>query len=152
MLFRSSADDLEAHKAKALADSIESLFVTDREKAWEYAMGLETDKAIKLARSRGLLDGITDEEARRILRESREQFADFMGEAKISVQISPSNLEKVLDDGRFKSQFETDTSGGIKDIAYRQRNEAETFGIRFDEDVVNRPIYGHIELPGRRTR
>ena len=144
-----SADDLSPEQAKALADVIVSQFVSDAQKAWEYSRGLEFDEVIKFFRANGRLKGVSDAEARRILRESREQFADFMGEAKVSVQISPSNLEKVLDDGRLKSQFETDTSGGIKDIARRQRNEAQTFGIRFDEDVVNRPIYGHIELPGR---
>jgi hypothetical protein len=55
-------------------------------------------------------------------------------------------LEKILEDGRFKSQFETNTSFGLLDHDQRAQIEKEKMGYGEDpeEGVENRPIYGYV--------
>lgn len=83
---------------------------------------------------------------------SDEKFAEMMKELYDdpelvpSIRIKKSNLNKVLDDGRFKSQMETSESGGYFNPMRRAHAEKEGFGImdEFYENADLRPIYGYL--------
>ena len=64
---------------------------------------------------------------------------------EVCVAISPSRLGHVLDDGRFKSQFETGRSGGLLNTDVRARAESNLFGLDKDTDPTLRPIYGFLK-------
>lgn len=77
--------------------------------------------------------------------------ADFAGK-KIAVRVTPKNLEHILSDGRFKSQFETNKSKGLNNNQGRASAENIWFGID-DNIFVNqerRPIYGYVMVDGVR--
>jgi len=62
----------------------------------------------------------------------------------VSIRVSSSVIDKILDSGRFKTQFETMTSGGALNAGLRAKAEALGFGL--DEDLApeDRPVYGYI--------
>lgn len=62
----------------------------------------------------------------------------------VSIRVSSSVIDKILDTGRFKTQFETMTSGGALNADLRAK--AETIGLGLAEDLApeERPIYGYI--------
>jgi dsDNA-binding SOS-regulon protein len=68
-------------------------------------------------------------------------------EASIVIAIDPNNLINVLNDGRFKSQFEASRSAGLYDPRRRSVMELSSFGIPSDEDPKKRPIYGYVSFP-----
>lgn len=70
---------------------------------------------------------------------------DVVGKSDIYVRVKPATLEKILDNGRFKSQFETDTSGGRVDKRSRSTTEKLLMGVDTDIDVTKRPIYGYMD-------
>lgn len=63
-----------------------------------------------------------------------------------------TDLEAILDDGRFKSQFETGTSGGALDTDYRAQFEEWMFGFEETNPVQSRPIYGYLDTRDEVTR
>lgn len=112
---------------------------------------------LKLLRERvGLLSASDDDEVRaNLVDRTREAFAG----KKVAVRVTPSNLEKILTDGRFKSQFESDSSKGLKNINMRANLEAAWFGLPYTPswakeqdfgDPTIRPIYGYVALDGVR--
>lgn len=66
----------------------------------------------------------------------------------VSIAISPASLEKVLESGRFKTQFETGTSGGYLSTTKRATFEFQRMGVRRDIVDEARPIYGYMQLSG----
>lgn len=60
----------------------------------------------------------------------------------ISILASPDTLGLILDDGRFKNQFETGTSTALFDPAMRQTFEAGHFGVDPSASPMDKPIYG----------
>ncbi|NMW84233.1 DUF3626 domain-containing protein [Peptoniphilus sp. AGMB00490] len=46
-----------------------------------------------------------------------------------AIRVDSSVLEKILDDGRFKNQFETNTSGGALNAEYRKKATKQLFGV-----------------------
>jgi len=59
------------------------------------------------------------------------------------IAIDSRDFEKVLTDGRFKSQFESNTSGGMYDRSRRKTEEVEQ-GIPVNSKLSDRPIYGYL--------
>ena len=59
------------------------------------------------------------------------------------IAISSRDFEKVLADGRFKSQFESNKSGGMYDRSRRKIEEVEQ-GIPVNSKLSDRPIYGYL--------
>lgn len=55
---------------------------------------------------------------------------------------------QILEDRRFKSQFETNRSGGLFAPEFRAEAEAHLFGDGAFASVYNRPIYGYLSNPG----
>lgn len=65
----------------------------------------------------------------------------------LGVAVPGSNIDKVVEDGRFKSLFETGTSGGSTSTSVRASTERKMFGTPYDIDPAKRPIYGHVFNP-----
>ena len=87
-------------------------------------------------------------------KEIKASFVDKLHSAfngkKIGVRVTPGELGKILGDGRFKTQFETNKSKGLKDPMVRAHYEARTFGLKVNHPVEKRPIYGYVMLDGPR--
>ena len=113
------------------------------------------------------------EKIERAFKEANANVKDLLRDGEILVQrSSPKTLEKILADGRMKTQHETKTSKGMMDPTYRAHAEWALFGIGesteesdryYFEDGTERPadyeafpkefrpIYGHVmdrEDPG----
>lgn len=68
-------------------------------------------------------------------------------EMPIGVRADEEVVDKIIKDGRFKSQHETRTSHGLFDPKARERTETALFGLPTDLPVEQRPIYGYILDP-----
>ncbi|MHB8867445.1 MAG: phage minor head protein [Thermoleophilia bacterium] len=80
------------------------------------------------------------------LDDGMEKARRLMGEAAagpVKINLSIQGSMKVLEDGRFESQFESGTSGGNLDTDLRMRAEKAGLGIPEDIDPTQRPIYGY---------
>jgi len=64
----------------------------------------------------------------------------------VNVQVHKGALDKILTDGKFKTQFETQTSGGFLDNVTRASFEKNVFGVA-KEELHNRPVYGSLGKP-----
>lgn len=53
---------------------------------------------------------------------------DIIDKNELCMRRKPSTLEKIVKDGRFKNQFETNTSGGLLDANERNRGANQLFG------------------------
>jgi hypothetical protein len=73
-----------------------------------------------------------------------EHLRHHLADATISVRVRREALHSILDDGRFKSQFETNTSGGALNRDLRARAERNMFGYPVDLPDEHRPIYGYV--------
>ena len=69
----------------------------------------------------------------------------------LAVRRSTHAAEHILEDGRFKTQFETGSSGGFYDPMVRTDAEEEGLGIPRDIPVAERPVYGFVAIPGEST-
>jgi hypothetical protein len=68
----------------------------------------------------------------------------LLKDSEVRVRVTPDVLSKILDDGRFRSQFETSTSGGALAPEYRASVERTMFGYPTDLPPAQRPIYGYM--------
>lgn len=59
------------------------------------------------------------------------------------MRAHPDTFENILEDGRFKSQFETGTSGGLLNNDFRAEHENKVFGYDPTMPDDKRPIYGY---------
>ncbi|NOK58531.1 MAG: hypothetical protein GFH27_549279n337 [Chloroflexi bacterium AL-W] len=72
-------------------------------------------------------------------------FQDLINQAGVYKRVRLAHLESILQDGRFRTLFETGTSGGTTSIPHR--NNTEVSAIGFDEarqPVEHRPQYGYL--------
>lgn len=76
-----------------------------------------------------------------------ERIKSFVEGQPVKIRVSEDVLNKVINDGRFKTQFETGASGGLLSNAIRADFENKVFGIPKDS-TLGRPIYGYIH-PGK---
>jgi hypothetical protein len=81
-----------------------------------------------------------------LARRTREIFKD----KKIAVRVTPGEIDKILSDGRFKTQFESGKSKGLKNTGLRAAVEEQWFGLPEDYDPKKRPIYGYVMVDGVR--
>lgn len=63
---------------------------------------------------------------------------------QVAVNFHSRNMDALLTDGRFKSQFETGTSGAILNKNARLNSEELGLGIPYRARAQNRPIYGYL--------
>ena len=78
-----------------------------------------------------------------------ETATEILKNARIAVAIQPDLLDKILESGRFKSQFETGTSMGTLDFDQRAQTEAIQLGYHPSVDPSKRPIYGYLTKGGK---
>ncbi len=76
------------------------------------------------------------------------QIEDVTPDAKISVTIPANKMSAILKDGRLKTQFETQRSGGANMPTWREDWEAVMFGFPIGSNLSVRPIYGMVETGG----
>lgn len=67
----------------------------------------------------------------------------------LAIQFNSDHMDVFLSDPRFKTQFETNTSGGTNDRDLRARAEENGLGIPYNVDPTLRPIYGYLNLSNR---
>lgn len=74
--------------------------------------------------------------------------ADLTDPSKpVSLRAPSGAIDAILDSGRFKSQFETGTSGAVLDKDLRARAEERGLGVAYDSAPDQRPIYGYVANP-----
>jgi hypothetical protein len=80
------------------------------------------------------------------LEQDQMDIESMLLECRVCVRADRTVLDDILKDGRIKSQFETQTSGGFidKDNEVRTEVEMALFGLSEDSDVTKRPIYGYL--------
>ena len=74
---------------------------------------------------------------------------DTRDRSDLYIRVKATTIESVLNDGRFKSQFETKTSQGFLDTespshGIRGELEERLFGYKSNTDAKNRPVYGYL--------
>ena len=67
----------------------------------------------------------------------------------LAIQFKSENIDQFLADPRFKTQFETRTTGGVLDLEGRANAEFAGLGAPLDLDPRERPIYGYVNLGPR---
>jgi len=110
-------------------------------------------------------DDFTKRAAREIAEEAMERYHDEYGisvadwenkalkqtdellQGDILIRRKMRGSISVLEDGRFKTQFESGRSGGMFDIEARKRAEKMGMGIPRDIDPRQRPVYGVVSNP-----
>jgi hypothetical protein len=60
----------------------------------------------------------------------------------MTVRCSVGSLIEIIDDGRFKTQYETGTTGGGLDISGRSNIELMGQNVDYGIDISKRPVYG----------
>lgn len=83
--------------------------------------------------------GVSEEEYIKRVSEAAKTAND---RADIGIRVPDDVVEKILNDGRFKTQFETQTSGGFLDIENRINIEKQLFNVPEGLPAQERPIYG----------
>ena len=83
--------------------------------------------------------GVSREEAEKML---GSMMRDLAENSDLGMRINGDNLMKVLDEGRFKNQFETGTSGGALTFGGRRSCENDMFGTPYSAEDSDRPVYG----------
>lgn len=82
-----------------------------------------------------------------LLEAELQRAIDYMQEEvnrrTLAVRARFEGAEKIIAEGRFKSQFETQTSGGKLDNMFRGSAEESGFGYPEKLDPMKRPIYGY---------
>lgn len=68
----------------------------------------------------------------------------------VSIRAPGEAAVAILDEGRFKTQFESGRSRGILDQDLRARSEENGLGLPRDLDPKERPVYGYIQAPDRK--
>lgn len=74
---------------------------------------------------------------------ARRALAELTEGKQVAVQVYRDTLDKILDDGRFKTVFETN-SKAIFDAEQRILAERQALGISRDTANRNRPVYGFV--------
>lgn len=84
-------------------------------------------------------------------RKSEPIFKNEMSEKNVDIglRIGPDALTKVLQSGRFKTQFETNSSGGTFDKSLRSSFERAIMGYHKNTIGLMRPIYGMTAPKGK---
>lgn len=79
------------------------------------------------------------------LKGATEQATKMLKNAGLYISATPAAFIKILDSGRFKSQFETGTSGGFLNPAFRRKVERRQLGFDTKTPDADRPIYGFVK-------
>lgn len=86
------------------------------------------------------VDEFTEEMGEQI----EKDIKDILDENDMATRVSMENLDKILEDGRIKSQFETGKSSTTINADIRKEMEQTLFGYNLDLEDSLRPIYGYL--------
>jgi len=75
---------------------------------------------------------------------AQERITSAMRDGQVTIAVSESVLGSVLEDGRYKNQFETRTSGGKLDTGIRKVGEGLATGTPAGTKLSERPVYGFL--------
>jgi hypothetical protein len=89
-------------------------------------------------------DGQTADAMERGLAYAEERVLSAMKNGTVTIASSEEVLSAVLEDGRYKNQFETRTSGGKLDVGVRKVGEGLATGTPAGTKLAERPIYGFL--------
>jgi hypothetical protein len=87
-----------------------------------------------------------------VLTETEATMRATLNAGTLATRRSINSTERILTEGRFKSQFETQTSAGMLSPKTRADAENKMFGYREDLNARDRPIYGYLEPPAGQPR
>lgn len=75
---------------------------------------------------------------------------DAFADKDVAIRVTHESLERILDDGRFRSQFESGLATGTQDMHGKARREASWFGTspHAQDDKDKRAIYGYVAMNG----
>ena len=90
--------------------------------------------------------GITAGKTKEEIRESvMVQVNDIVKENdRVAIRVPADIVERVIKEGRFKSQFETGDSQGLLNPEARKNFELDSMGVPEDISPEDRPIYGYM--------
>lgn len=74
----------------------------------------------------------------------KQELSKLLDENEFATRTSMEGLEKILEEGRIKSQFETDKSSTVIGKEFRAEVEETLYGYPRDLDPKLRPIYGYL--------
>lgn len=66
--------------------------------------------------------------------------------APITINFSPTRIKRMIQEGRFKNQFENASDFDRSDLNERKQFEAQVFGLPLNTAYRSRPIYGALHL------
>lgn len=94
---------------------------------------------------------LDEPETKRIVSLAIQDTLDAYEDRDLLVAAQDATAIEILKSGRFKTQHETGTTGGLLDPEVRVEFEERTLGVPKDIDVRRRPIYGWIRKQSRRA-
>lgn len=88
------------------------------------------------------------------LQEINKRFQDVIDASVFGVRVTGDSLEKILDSGVLKNQFEVGNSRGIFDLSNRTDVEKKVLNIMENTSVGDRPVYGMLfpEIASKKTK
>ena len=113
--------------------------VRDSSPGWKSAFDAQNVCTIE---KNALKHGMTVEEYKAAI---EAEMTAFTGSAEVCIRCKPEVIEGIISDGRYRTQFETATSGGLRDPATRAFVEKEIFGYPKNLDPEERPVYGYLD-------
>jgi len=145
----SDFQNIKHRHAMILQMALGSLGVNDRETNRQIAYGLVMRASVDAARAVYLKKQFDDSdmtpESLETLKDSTESVfdnIDFMGAETVNITVPAPTLEKIFNDGRLKTQHETNTSQGAFNPDLRSIQEVAMFSIH--PKTKQRPIYGTV--------
>lgn len=72
------------------------------------------------------------------------KMSEVIKNSEYAIRVDTKIFDKILDDGHFKNQFETKTSGGALNFDYRKKATKQLFGKGAIKDVKNYEKYGYL--------
>jgi hypothetical protein len=75
---------------------------------------------------------------------AQERVTSALKNGDVTIAMGEGVLTSVLDEGRYKNQFETRTSGGKLDVGVRKVGEGLATGTPAGTKLAERPVYGYL--------
>lgn len=72
------------------------------------------------------------------------KMSEVINNSEYAIRVDSDIFDKILDDGRFKNQFETKTSGGALNFDYRKKATKQLFGKGAIKNVKDYEKYGYL--------
>ncbi|MGW4474107.1 DUF3626 domain-containing protein [Nonomuraea sp. NPDC004354] len=141
--FQGRTDTVEYARAVAERDWLEAR-LAERMRDRAEAAYIDQHAAI-LLETRALADEL-GMDVERLRAHLRDELVTMLADRPISMRVSPETLRAVLAEGRFKTQFEVASSGGVYDNVLRSAYEESWFGYPADLTPELRPVYGYVNL------